>query len=140
MDQTLEQAAEYVSKWREILGLNSWEINLTYGDVADMVSQGAVAQVVANWQYEYATIRLLPPQVEVAPGDNTDVEYAVVHELLHLIFWQFFPPADQPLARELFEQSLNKVTKALMALKTLAQTAQTKPGKSRARKVAAAAS
>lgn len=113
MDQRLKEAAHFVEQWQDILGLASWDITVTYGDPGEMTQRGALAEVAANWEREQAEIRLLPPAL--IDWQSEDVEYAIVHELLHLVFWHFMPPADQPLARELFEQSLNRVARAFVA-------------------------
>jgi len=83
--QAKRRIARLVRKWVRVFGLTNWDITVELApDLAD-ADEGitCIADCMAHWQYEAATLRFLQSQVERAT--ERTLENDVIHELLHCV-------------------------------------------------------
>lgn len=76
-------------RWREVLGLDEWEVTLSYHDAEYVRRDGAGGSAEAfgmttvDWEYRRATLDF---RVDMAAEESDDdVEYVVVHEAMHVL-------------------------------------------------------
>jgi hypothetical protein len=111
-DDMARQALRY---WHEALGLQAWNITM---DVAYTLSVPASeAEIAVNWETETANLAILHPDVYKSMGlySEQDIERAVVHELLHILWDPVEPANREGMEWRMFEQILDRTARALIA-------------------------
>jgi hypothetical protein len=73
---------QYIEKWRAPLGLNRWQIKVTFGPLTDTEGSPA-AGCAALSRYRDAEVQFDLDQYVEALRDPTVLERDVVHELMH---------------------------------------------------------
>jgi len=76
---------ERVNKWRRMLGLGLWKIEvcLVYSIDCETPSLNTLAQCTATWQYRLITIEV--NLHEALTQSDEDLEKMVIHELCHAL-------------------------------------------------------
>jgi len=105
-----------IERWRRILWITQWKIDVTYfrEPPADMDGPGAQCahmDIVPRWEYMTAAIRVNMPQVMHL--DLDDLERTVMHELLHCVVCEMRHWT--PTRREHEERVVSHLTKAMWA-------------------------
>ncbi len=80
---TLEQLVEAGEWWADVLGLGGWTIDIELA--RGFTIPESEAEVTWTLTKRRATVRLLDPN-DKPNGDPIDMERALVHELLHVVF------------------------------------------------------
>lgn len=75
-------------RWRNVLGLDEWEVTLEYSDGEFIKDDGepsrsALAVTFVSWEYRRASIHWNTAKVEHESDDELD--YAMVHEAMHVL-------------------------------------------------------
>lgn len=112
--QVYREAYDYLRYWKRVLGLESWDIRLAI--LPSLSTEGSEAEVAVSWEEEAAEVRILAPEVRRSLPTilDPDLEHTIVHELLHILFWPFHPQEGAGLADGLFEQTINRLARALV--------------------------
>jgi len=81
--------ADYVKRWKEVLGLGNWKIDEWYhqdpGDYFKSEDGGTSRAIVyADWRYMTADIHFNIPEMKKSLS-IVDIERTVVHELSHIL-------------------------------------------------------
>lgn len=98
--------------WKERLGLQYWETDLHIERRDEM--DGNQGQCTYNGVVLYADIRILSPIDWKEYHSRDTSEATLVHELIHLLFWQLCPEKDTP-EFVILEQGITRLERALMA-------------------------
>lgn len=104
---------ELLRRYQKRLRLQDWDIDLKIRRLSEM-EIGLVATI--DWEIEHktATISMLDPRRRKEHYDGASEEHLLVHELLHLHFIPFRPPATDVARKLQMEQAINMITKALL--------------------------
>lgn len=106
--------------WQKILGLSHWDIIITYAegrDIKDLLGYSALASISSSPSMERAIIRInSAPELDedaIIYGSD-DVEWSILHELLHLYYIDLTIDKEDKVQGELIERIINKTCKALL--------------------------
>lgn len=100
-------------RWRNVLSLDEWEIDLVYHDGPYIDGDGEVRSKAlgcteVEWEYRRATMYF---RLDMTPREDDDaLEYAVVHEAMHVLLNAQRPVTTDPTGslpheyRRLFEE------------------------------------
>lgn len=106
--------------WQKILGLSHWDIIITYAegrDIKDLLGYSALASISSSPSMERAIIRInSTPELDedaIIYGSD-DVEWSILHELLHLYYIDLTIDKEDKVQGELIERIINKTCKALL--------------------------
>lgn len=103
------------NEWQKRLRLQDWRVTAEIARYHEL-GEGTGAHVELALQRRAARIKVRHPDDEPPDGDHAlDTEGYLVHELLHLPFIHYIP-AKGP-EEDAFEQALNALAEALVALK-----------------------
>ena len=102
-------------EWQKRLGLGHWNITIKYKRRDEMEVQGCGC-CFWTFRIETATIQILDPVDYYGFDVEFDIEETVVHELLHILFIASMPK-DGTTKFDLFEQSIDRMARVLVALK-----------------------
>lgn len=92
MEETpIQKIRFYIDKWLKPLGLLWWKVDIAFIDDPKELNQKefyrdddiVLARTFADWRYGTATIYFNVPAFEEL--SQTDIEMAVVHELVHIL-------------------------------------------------------
>ena len=112
-----------IDRWQTCLGLRWWKVTHTY-ERGEYHSNGSYApEVVANtavmWEYLHATVTW--NMTKVADQDADDLEYAFVHECMHVLVHEMRvwrpngePPIINEMEREHEERVCTQLAKAFI--------------------------
>lgn len=95
---TGERIRSFFAKWRPILGLEEWDVSLTF-DPGEFVmadgepSRGAIASTSVSWEYRHADIHWNSHLA--ALEDDEALERIVVHEAMHILLNGLRPVVDR---------------------------------------------
>jgi len=98
--------------YQQLLGLTDWHVDIELARYYEVETQASVRYVSSQ---KKATIKILV----VEDYDPTDaafidsVEHAVVHELLHILFW-FVEYEENTLSNTLYESAINSMARAIV--------------------------
>jgi hypothetical protein len=108
------QVDKWMRSWRKRLGLEDWEINTQMVRSSDL-KPDTLGNLRWNSGSKTATIRVLAPMDYDLPAAEipADIEYTVVHELVHL---QLAALPREAASKNTEEQVVNRLSEALMAL------------------------
>ena len=132
MHEREDEFRNYIEKWKNILGLQAWEIDLEIvsGDDKELEKAGAFACVDRSRMWEIATIKIVKPEdYKWFLRPEYDPEFMIVHELVHLVY-PFHPPDGDTEKEITLELSTNKITKALLLLDRKKETTDAKLSRS----------
>ena len=112
--------------WQEILRLQDWDVDVSFGRFREMQSDGgaiAWGRILINRQHRGASISILHPddyekceeKACTARHGTDEIETTVVHELLH-IYIHGADDDEKPATVE-EEQAINAIAAALVGLK-----------------------
>lgn len=104
-----------LSDWQVRLRLQDWKLEARFGRYHDLGS-GRAGTIEWNLERRGARIKVLLPEDEEPGGMEVSPEHVIVHELLHIHFRHYEPP-NESVENTCFEQALNAVADAFMALK-----------------------
>lgn len=106
--------------WQKILGLSHWDIAITYAnnrDIEYLLGYPALASISSSPSMERAIIRInSTPELDedaIIYGSD-DVEWSILHELLHLYYIDLSINKEDKVQGELIERIINKTCKALL--------------------------
>lgn len=106
--------------WQKVLGLSHWDIIITYAegrDIKDLLGYSALASISSSPSMERAIIRInSTPELDedaIIYGSD-DVEWSILHELLHLYYIDLTIDKEDKVQGELIERIINKTCKALL--------------------------
>jgi hypothetical protein len=106
--------------WQKILGLSHWDIVITYAnnrDIEYLLGYPALASISSSPSMERAIIRInSTPELDedaIIYGSD-DVEWSILHELLHLYYIDLSINKEDKVQGELIERIINKTCKALL--------------------------
>lgn len=106
--------------WQKVLGLSHWDISITYAegrDIKDLLGYSALASISSSPSMERAIIRInSTPELDedaIIYGSD-DVEWSILHELLHLYYIDLSINKEDKVQGELIERIINKTCKALL--------------------------
>lgn len=114
--ETKRRIEGLIERWRHILWLSHWQIDVTYcreapADMDGPGEQCAHMDILPRWEYMTAAIRVNMPQVSHL--DMDDLERTVLHELLHCVVCEIRDGKPKRSANE--ERVVSHLTKALWA-------------------------
>src|SRR3954468_1821537 len=72
-----------VTKWRDIMGLNSYRFDFRWDRSYCSDNAGVAAEVKCSWQYKTILITFYMPQLQELSDD--EIEGVIVHELSHVL-------------------------------------------------------
>lgn len=111
-EEQIERIAAVWARWKSILGLDEWECHISYHDGEYVAHDGspsksAIANTHVEWEYRRTSIQWNTQRVATEDGEG--LEYAVVHEAMHVLLNGQRPVCDlsDAVAREyqrLFEE------------------------------------
>lgn len=112
---TEAQLLKLVEKWKLILKLNHWRIEVDFDTACD---PEANVSITRSKSYDNATIELAPSWKE---WSEYDIEQRVVHELLHLttreidtIIFDLLPYELGPQVRSILEESYRHASEQMV--------------------------
>jgi len=113
------QVAMWMKTWRKRLSLEDWDVTVQLVRSSEL-KPDTLGNLRWNSGNKTATIRVLAPVDYDLPASEipTDIEYTVVHELVHL---QLAALPREAATRNVEEQVVNRISEALMALEQGAQ-------------------
>jgi hypothetical protein len=74
----------YIKKWRQILYINSWQIDTEFMYYDDDNSR-TIAKTEANYRYLKAVITFYLSAIEARDLSDTELEEYVLHEMVHIL-------------------------------------------------------
>lgn len=100
------------SKWQKILRLQDWEVTIDYYRARDFTNADALGECTFNINSREGFIKILNP---IDYDGEYDLEWIVVHELLHLHFadWTAKNNYECPVSGE---QAIDSIAQALTRL------------------------
>lgn len=114
---TFEELEALLFEWQNRLCLTEWEIVLKIvrrNEFGDEDNQGDITYNKLSGQ---AVIRILDPVDWENDLFNQDMEKALVHELLHLMWYGFEPDDEESQENMLWHRRLETTAKIMVALK-----------------------
>lgn len=121
MDKWSQKALDSCMKyWQKILGLSHWDIVITYSnnrDIEYLLGYPALASISSSPSMERAIIRINSnPELDedAIINGSDDVEWSILHELLHLYYIDLSINKEDKVQGELIERIINKTCKALL--------------------------
>lgn len=121
MDKWSQKALDSCMKyWQKILGLSHWDIVITYAnnrDIEYLLGYPALASISSSPSMERAIIRINSnPELDedAIINGSDDVEWSILHELLHLYYIDLSINKEDKVQGELIERIINKTCKALL--------------------------
>ena len=121
MDKWSQKALDSCMKyWQKILGLSHWDIVITYAnnrDIEYLLGYPALASISSSPSMERAIIRINSnPELDedAIINGSDDVEWSILHELLHLYYLDLYINKEDKAQTELIEKIINKTCKALL--------------------------
>lgn len=121
MDKWSQKALDSCMKyWQKILGLSHWDIVITYAnnrDIEYLLGYSALASISSSPSMERAIIRINSnPELDedAIINGSDDVEWSILHELLHLYYIDLSINKEDKVQGELIERIINKTCKALL--------------------------
>lgn len=119
---TIAELRELCKEWQRILRLQDWDIHLSIERKAGMHDTDVEAQVRCTQAIKYANIKILDP-IDTDNGHRiesdkyqSDMEHALVHEMLHIKFDKALDGAKRT-DKVAFEQAIDQTALALIRLK-----------------------
>lgn len=89
LDRHLDDLKGLLTSYQDVLGLQEWDITLAWVPPSE---QAGASRARGNFWESYRQARIeLAPERSQAPylnGELPDNEYDLVHELVHLRFWE----------------------------------------------------
>ena len=104
--------AKLASKWQKILRLQDWEVTIDFYRARDFTNADALGECTFNINSREGFIKILDP---IDYEGEYDLEWIVVHELLHLHFadWTAKNNYECPVSGE---QAIDSIAQALTRL------------------------
>ena len=108
------QVDKWMQNWKKRLSLQDWVISTVIVRSSDL-KPNTLGNLKWNSETKTAIIRVLSPaDYDIAPSEiPADIEYTVVHELVHL---QLAALPRDTSTKNVEEQVVNRIAEALMAL------------------------
>jgi hypothetical protein len=105
-----------VAHWQVALRLHEWQLTLRLAPAEELKDKAAYVEMMPT--FKTATVNL-----SRLDRVDADLEEDLVHELLHLVFWQLSMMADgsNPVVEAPFEFGINATTHALVGLRRSAR-------------------
>lgn len=79
----------YAELWMPRLGLANWRIKFVFE--RDRAANGAAGTANGAWEYRQGCVTFFMLNVANDSDDEQELEWTVVHELLHLAMWAIWP-------------------------------------------------
>lgn len=115
--ETQEQLDAAVKEWQKVLQLQDWDVKGSIVRKRDLMLEDVGACIRWQIQGKLATMQLMDP-IDWEPTEwEQDHEEYLVHELLHLHYAPFDMTESGSLEQAMLEQSINAISRALVALK-----------------------
>ncbi|MEM3554252.1 MAG: hypothetical protein QXU79_00305 [Candidatus Micrarchaeaceae archaeon] len=109
------EAQKLVNEWKPVLGLSDWDVRV---QVVPSGEEEAPCWTVFVWTTREATITVRADAfLRGALGWDVNLEQAVIHELLHLLFPMVNQSDTEDAEYSIFEQALNSLAKAFVNLR-----------------------
>jgi len=111
-------AVEKLSSWQRRLNLADWDIKIVVAHTADL-KKNTVGNIRWDREKKTAVIRVLDPTDYKLSWDDTlrDIEFTVVHELIHLEMSPVLADLNRTDANRMEEEyAVNHMTEALLKL------------------------
>lgn len=115
MTVTQEDAQARCGYWQTVLRLQDWDVRVTFCRRHDLKHGVARAEIDI---YRRAHVRILDP-IDQNPEDwpvDRDVEVSLVHELLHLQFYDVAKPKEDTPEDVALERGIEATARALVQL------------------------
>jgi hypothetical protein len=108
----MKNLSKLSAKWQKILRLQDWEVDINFYRSRDFANSDAVGECTFNINARDAVIKILDP---IDYDGEYDLEWIVVHELLHLHFagWTAANNYECPISAE---QGIDAIAQALTKL------------------------
>ena len=105
---------QWLKNWQKRLSLDDWDIGAQIVRSSDL-RPDTLGNLKWNSATKTATVRVLNPLDYDLPASEipTDIEYTVVHELIHL---QLAALPRDPASKNIEEKVVNRISEALFAL------------------------
>lgn len=114
---TEEKAKELLNEWVKRLHLEEWAINFQWRVLEkDMTIKESIGCTSANVVSRQASIQMIDPVDYPDSHFDYDYEKTLVHELLHLVFWDMDDTGDE-LRDKLTHIMVDRMAKALVSAK-----------------------
>lgn len=108
----MKNLSKLSAKWQKILRLQDWEVDINFYRSRDFTNPDALGECTFNINARSAVIKILDP---IDYEGEYDIEWTVVHELLHLHFaqWTATNNYECPVSAE---QGIDAIAQALTKL------------------------
>lgn len=103
-----------LKKWQKRLGLSDWDITVDFSP-QDHLSGQAKATIYASTQKAKIFLLDETDRQKSDPNDQ-DMEFDLVHELIHIRLWSFDPREAKDNDNILREQAIDWITRALIQM------------------------
>ncbi len=118
---TIDQLRERLAYWQRVLRLQDWDIQISIARMSTFEKQGSAAEVHTYERTRTVRIKILDPEdyagLNPAALRPQDMEYSIVHELMHVVIYACTVSFDShPKAELLEEQCVHNLTTAVLSL------------------------
>lgn len=116
-----EKLNEKLNYWKEVLKLENWDIEISFARMYDL-GEDVYGLNTYDTSLLVSEIKILhpidrPPCENFATDFKRDVEFTIVHELLHLVFYDWLALAREREGTDFsVERAINSLAKALIKL------------------------
>lgn len=125
---THEQLIERTIYWSKLLQVSDWYINIGIFSGKDM-TEGTNGTIDVSFQTNECVIKLVDP-ADYGDWGNYDMEFTLVHELLHLVI----NPHAESTADKYEERAINQIARALVDMEIKKEKGERKRAKKKKQK------
>ncbi|WP_303840982.1 hypothetical protein [Selenomonas ruminantium] len=114
---SIEELEALLDEWQSRLCLTEWDIALKIARRSEFGEEDNQGDIIYNKLSAQAIIRILDPIDWDNALFNQDMEKALVHELLHLMWHDFEPAAEESREHVLWHRRLETTARIMVMLK-----------------------
>lgn len=112
-----EELQERVEYWQKLLRLQDWIVTAKVARYYELEHHGCDAQILHSVPNKEADLLIMDPG-DVGDGEPHDMDWLIVHELLHLHTTPIYEDEDKDVEAE---QAIESITYGLIALERRGQ-------------------